>query len=57
VTAEYRFLGTFDHQSFDGYRINPKGIRTDAPLNLGTQQHSTILVGLRYAFGNRPSAP
>ncbi len=57
VTAEYRFLGTFDHESFDGYRINPKGVRTDAPFNLGTQQHSTILIGLRYAFGSRTSAP
>ncbi|PWS34006.1 hypothetical protein DFH01_27110 [Falsiroseomonas bella] len=57
LTAEYRFLGTFGHQSYDGYRINPKGVRTDAPLTLESQQHSLILFGLRYAFGGPPRAP
>lgn len=57
VTAEYRFLGTTGHQNFDGYRVNPKGVRTDAPLELGTQQHSTILIGLRYVLGGRAGAP
>lgn len=55
VTVEYRFLGTFGDTSYDGYRINPKGVRTDAPLSLGSQQHSTILLGLRYAFGGPPT--
>lgn len=57
LTAEYRFLGTTNEQSFDGYRINPKGVRTDAPLYLDTQEDSMILLGVRFVPGERATQP
>jgi opacity protein-like surface antigen len=56
LTAEYRFLGTFGHQSYEGYKINPRGRRTDGSLTLGSQEHSMLLFGLRYTFGG-PRTP
>ena len=57
LTAEYRFLGTLADESFGGYKINPKRVRTDGSLSFGTQQHSTILFGVRFAFGGRANPP
>lgn len=50
-TAELRFMATLRDDSFDGYRINPKGLRTDSYLSLGPQRQATALLGLRYEFG------
>lgn len=56
LTAEYRFLGTSGDQSYDGYRINPRGVRTDGQLTLASQKTSILLLGLRYTFGG-PRTP
>lgn len=50
-TAELRYMATLRDDSYDGYRINPKGLRTDSYLSLGPQRQATALFGLRYEFG------
>jgi OOP family OmpA-OmpF porin len=57
ITIDYRFTGTWADQNYSAYKINPQNRRTDGFLSLGVQQHSTILLGVRYVFGARPVAP
>lgn len=57
INAEVRFFGTASSTTFQGYKINPKGLRTDGTLSLGRQQDTGVLLGLRYVFGAPAGEP
>lgn len=56
ITIDCRFMRTWADQEYSAYKINPQNRRTDGLLSLGRQQHSAVLLGLRYVFGARPAA-
>lgn len=57
LNAEIRFFGTASSADFPGYKINPKGLRTDSYLSLGRQQFTGVSLGLHYVFGAPAGGP
>jgi OmpA-OmpF porin, OOP family len=56
VTAEYRFLATFEDEKFNG-SVNVPGVGSaPASIKIGNQYNHAALIGVRYAFGVTPVA-
>ena len=60
-TAEYRFLGTTGNRSYNGHAVAfntaGQGFATPASVRLGESYNHSILLGLRYNFGQAPPPP
>jgi outer membrane protein OmpA-like peptidoglycan-associated protein len=57
VTAEYRFMGVFDTESFGASETIGGAPGPHSEFKLGPQYHQAAMVGIRYAFGVAPPPP
>jgi outer membrane protein OmpA-like peptidoglycan-associated protein len=56
LTAEYRFMATFEDTSYDAV-LTSGGRSSPTSVKLGSQYNHTGLIGFRYAFNAAPAAP
>jgi outer membrane protein OmpA-like peptidoglycan-associated protein len=57
ITAEYRFFGVGEDQTYKGAAYSPKGIATFGSVKTTSDYNHSFLLGVRYAFNAAPPPP